>query len=264
MGDIGSGPGRTEGPGEADPPSRDDDAFAAWWRLRERQGPRVSLIRLYAMAAEARGLGAHDLPLPERRILAERAMAAVFPGWETVAGSDRHVEPIEVVPYDPAWPAAFRVWRDRLAGHLGTAAQRIEHVGSTSVPGLAAKPIVDIQVSVASLGQEGVYVAPCQATGLQLRARDDEHRFFRPPAGRPREVHVHVCASGGSWERVHLLFRDFLRVSSRARESYAAMKREAALVWRDDRMGYTEAKNDLILDLLDEAEQWAAADGWVC
>ncbi len=264
MGDIGGGPGGAGGPGEPDPQLRNDDTFAAWCRLRQSQGPRVSLIRLYAMAAEARGLRAHDLPLPERRILAERAMPVVFPGWETVSGSDRHVEPIEVVPHDPAWPAAFRVWRDRLAGQLGAAAERIEHVGSTSVPGLAAKPVVDIQVSVASLGQEGVYVPPCQAAGLQLRARDDEHRFFRPPAGRPRGVHVHVCASGGSWERVHLLFRDFLRASAGARESYAAMKREAALVWRDDRMGYTEAKNDLILDLLDEAEQWAAADGWVC
>jgi GrpB-like predicted nucleotidyltransferase (UPF0157 family) len=73
------------------------------------------------------------------------------------------------------------------------------------VPGLAAKPIVDIQVSVADMGREDCYVPQCQAAGLQLRSRDREHRYFRPPADRPRDVHVHVCAAGSRWERVHLL-----------------------------------------------------------
>ena len=141
-------------------------------------------------------------------------------------------------------------------------ALRIEHVGSTSVPGLPAKPVIDIQVSVASLHDEDSYVPPCQAAGLQLRSRDDGHRFFRPPAGRPRDVHVHVCAAGSSWERGHLLFRDFLRADRAGQDAYAAMKLQTASRWRDDRMGYTEAKNDLILDLLDQAERWAAARGW--
>ena len=249
-------------PGGQTAASRGGDPFAEWRRLRANQGDRVSLIRLYAMVAEPRGLAAHELPLAERRALAERAMTVIFPGFQILPGSDRHREPVSVVPYDPAWAGAFRVWRDRLAGRLGRTALRIEHVGSTSVPGLAAKPVIDIQVSVASLHDEDSYVPPCQAAGLQLRSRDHEHRFFRPPAGRPRDVHVHVCAAGSSWERGHLLFRDFLRADRAGQDAYAAMKLQTASRWRDDRVGYTEAKNDLILDLLDQAERWAAARGW--
>jgi len=185
-------------------------------------------------------------------------VAVVFPGWETVPGSDRRTDPVRVVPSDPAWAGRFQAWRDRLAARLGATALRIEHVGSTSVPGLAAKPIVDIQVSVAGLDREERYVPQCEAAGLQLRSRDREHHYFRPPADRPRDVHVHVCAAGGRWERAHLLFRDYLRASPPARRAYAAMKREAAAVWYDDSLAYTEAKSDLILDLLDRAEQWAA------
>ena len=234
------------------------DAFGKWCRLRASEGERVSMIRLYAMVAGPRGLQAHELPPAERRALAERALAVVFPGWETVPGSDRRTDPVRVVPYDPAWAGRFQAWRDRLAARLGATALRIEHVGSTSVPGLAAKPIVDIQVSVAGLDREERYVPQCEAAGLQLRSRDREHHYFRPPADRPRDVHVHVCAAGGRWERVHLLFRDYLRASPPARRAYAAMKREAAAVWYDDSLAYTEAKSDLILDLLDRAEQWAA------
>lgn len=234
------------------------DAFGAWLRIRAREGPRASLIRLYALAAEPRGLRAHELPLAERRALAARAMPLLWPGFEAVAlGGQR--DPIEVVEYDPAWPARFEHWRALLADRLGPAALRIEHVGSTSVPGLAAKPIVDIQVSVADLSDEARYVPACESAGLQLRFRDDEHRYFRPPPRRPRLVHVHVCAAGSRWERVHLLLRYYLREDAAARSEYAAMKREMAVRWSDDRLGYTEAKTDVILDILGRAEAWAAA-----
>jgi GrpB-like predicted nucleotidyltransferase (UPF0157 family) len=139
---------------------------------------------------------------------------------------------------------------------------RIEHVGSTSVPGLAAKPVVDVQVSVADLNEEDRYLPPCEAAGLQFRLRDDEHRYFQPPPGQPRDVHVHVCQQGSRWERVHLLFRDYLRFSPDAREAHAAAKREAARLWGNDRPAYTEAKTDVILGILDQAEAWAAATGW--
>jgi hypothetical protein len=106
--------------------------------------------------------------------------------------------PLVIAGYDPAWPQTYERWRQRVAAALGRTAIRIEHVGSTSVPGLAAKPIVDIQVSVADPGGEPRYVPPLQAIGLVLRSRDELHRFLRPPAGQPREVHVHVCAAGAS------------------------------------------------------------------
>jgi GrpB-like predicted nucleotidyltransferase (UPF0157 family) len=240
-----------------------EDPFAVWREMRERGGARVTLIELYALVAEPRGLKPHELPLAERRELAGRATPLMWPGFEYNERSQpREPQPVEIVAYDQGWPERLEAWRGRLAGLLGPVGLRIEHVGSTSVPGLAAKPVVDIQVSVADLGDEDRYVSPCEAAGLQFRLRDDEHRYFQPPPAQPREVHVHVCQRGSEWERVHLIFRDYLRSSAVAREAYAAAKREAARIWGNDRPAYTEAKTDVILGILDRAEAWATATGW--
>lgn len=240
------------------------DPFSTWQEMREREGPRASLIRLYALVAEPRGLEPNELPLAERRELAARAAPLIWPGYQRNARSQpRPPEPVHVVPYDPRWPQRYEVWRDRLAALLGPVARRIEHVGSTSVPGLAAKPIVDVQVSVANMADEDHYVSACEAAGLQLLFRDDEHRYFQPPPGRSREVHVHVCQQGSEWERLHLLFRDYLRASASAREVYAEAKREASRLWADQSAAYTDAKSDVILDTLDQAESWAGAVGWI-
>jgi len=238
------------------------EVFETWRERREREGPRVTLIDLYRMVAEARGVQLSDLPHAERRELWERAADIINPGIEFMQDSERPREPLEVLPYDPSWPATFDRWQARLRACLGDAALRIEHVGSTSVPGLDAKPTVDIQVSVADLLDEDRYVLGCEAAGLMFRLRDDEHRYFRPPFDLPREVHVHVCAVGSAWERDHLLFRDFLRTHSDACHAYAMTKRDAAGLWRDDSMGYTEAKSDVILDILAAAEEWAESTGW--
>jgi GrpB-like predicted nucleotidyltransferase (UPF0157 family) len=203
-----------------------------------------------AAAGRAQGTGRPRDAVDVARVRVQRALEA--------AGASAG----KVVAYDQGWPERFGAWRGRLAELLGPVALRIEHVGSTSVPGLAAKPVVDIQVSVADLSDEDRYVPPCEAAGLQFRLRDDEHRYFQPPPGQPREVHVHVCQQGAEWERVHLLFRDYLRCSADAREAYAAAKREAARLWGSDRPAYTEAKTDVILGILDQAEAWATATGW--
>jgi GrpB-like predicted nucleotidyltransferase (UPF0157 family) len=240
-----------------------EDPFAVWREMREREGVRVTLIELYALVARPRGLKPHELPLTERRELAARATPLMWPGFEyNERSKPRERQPVEIVAYDQGWPERFEAWRGRLAGGLGPVARRIEHVGSTSVPGLAAKPVVDIQVSVAELSDEDRYAPSCEAAGLQFRLRDDEHRYFQPPPWQPRSVHVHVCQKGSKWERVHLLFRDYLRFSPDAREAYAVAKREAARVWGNDRAAYTEAKSDVILGILDQAEAWAAANGW--
>lgn len=224
-----------------------------WLRLRAAQGPRITVIDLYRLAGERRGLAPHELPVEERAALAAAAAPHIWPGFETMAGSWRN-DPLRVVDYDAAWPAVFASWRDRIAAALGPVAERIEHVGSTSVPGLAAKPTVDIQVSVPELEDEPAYLPHLERTHLRLRTRDLLHRYFRPPAPRPREVHVHVCESGSEWEAVHLRFRDRLRRDADARERYAAVKWEAARIWADDRWGYTETKTAVILDILDEAQ----------
>jgi GrpB-like predicted nucleotidyltransferase (UPF0157 family) len=232
------------------------DPFDVWLRLRTQYGPRVNVIDLYALVAHPRGLEAHELPISERRQLCERAFVATIEGFETLPGSERpEPEPIEIVVYDEKWPQLFAAWRERLANALGATAIRIEHVGSTAVPGLPAKPIIDIQISVDDLEEESRYVPPIEALGVQLRSRGIDWRFFRPFTGLPRDVHVHVCAVGSEWEKRHLLFRDYLRADAHAREAYTRAKLLAAALWRDDRIAYTEAKDDQIRELMAAAER---------
>jgi GrpB-like predicted nucleotidyltransferase (UPF0157 family) len=238
------------------------DPVAAWCRLREAEGLRTTGIDLYWLAAHGRGLAPHELPRDERASLARAVFAVLLPGFGFVTGTDRDREPVEIVSCDPGWPAHYARWRDRITAALGATALRIEHVGSTSVPGLDAKPVIDIQVSVADIGDEARYAGQLAAAGLQLRSRDDVHRFFRPFPDRPRDVHLHLCQAGSAWEREHLLFRDYLRAHPAACRRYLAGKRAAAATWRDDRWAYTEAKTGVILDILDEAEAWARDTGW--
>lgn len=239
----------------------EEELLAAWSRLRDGKGRRSTVLDLYRLAAEPRGLAPHELPLEERLRLARAVMPLIWPGFGVSEGSERR-DPTVVVDYDPIWPERFESWRLRIADALGEAARRIEHVGSTSVPGLAAKPIVDIQVSVGELAREELYVEQLAGVGLQLRTRDDLHRYFRPFAGSPRDVHVHVCASGSAWEREHLLFRDHLRTHPDACAVYAQAKKEALRLWSDDRWGYTDAKGGVILDILEAAEAWATTADW--
>ena len=238
------------------------DPMDAWLRLRAAEGSRATVVDLYELTAAPRGLAAHELPRPERFALARQAMAHIWPGFSVTDGSDRPAAPIVVTDYDPAWPQRYARWRSGIGAALGAAALSIEHVGSTSVRGLAAKPIVDIQVSVADLGDEARYVAQLEGAGLVLRSRDDLHRYFRPPAHESREVHVHVCAAGGQWERDHLLFRDYLRSDPAACRRYSDAKRANVRRWNDDGWAYTEAKTGVILDILEQAGAWAEAAGW--
>jgi GrpB-like predicted nucleotidyltransferase (UPF0157 family) len=244
-------------------PHRDGDPFELWSRLRAAYGPAVNVIDLYALVARSRGLQAHDLPVAEREQLSARALPLTRDGFEFIAGSGRaERDPIEVVSYDETWPQRFMAWQTRLAEALGRTARRIEHVGSTSVPALPAKPVIDIQVGVEDLEAESGYVPQIEGLGVQLRSRDLEHRYFRPFSGLPRDVHVHVCSFGSEWERRHLLFRDYLRANGAAREAYAISKELAANRWRDDRVAYTEAKGGQIRELMSAADAWAHRTGW--
>jgi len=239
----------------------DADLFERWRARREREGPGVDVIDLYELVAAARGVAPDDLSLEERKALATRALEVIWPGFEKVAES-KVTGPVELVDYDPTWPARFDAWRLRLEGALGPVALRIEHIGSTSVPGLCAKPIVDVMVDVADPDDEGAYVPGCEAVGLSLYSRDDEHRFLVDAAHGRLDVQAHVCTEGGAFERDHLLFRDFLRAHDDARDAYGEMKHQAAARWRDDRQGYTYAKSDLILELMARAETWATETAW--
>ena len=238
------------------------DPVAAWTQLRTVEGPRASGIDLYWLAARQHGIAAHELPQAERAALARAATPLLIPGFSSVAQRRRAPEPVHLVPYDPEWPRRFARWRGRVGAALGRTAVRTEHVGSTSVPGLAAKPVIDIQVSVADIADEARYAGQLESLGLQLGSRDDVHRYFSPAPERPRELHLHLCQAGSGWEREHLLFRDYLRGHPAAADRYLAGKQAAAATWRDDRWAYTEAKTDVILGILEDAERWAHATGW--
>ena len=157
--------------------------------------------------------------------------------------------PIEVVDYDPAWPAKFENEAARLREGLGDLAVRIDHVGSTSVPGLAAKPIVDIQVSVPDVSDLDSYRAPLEALGYEYAYDPDfvEYPFFGwPKAAQPRTFNLHVCEAGTEWEQRHLRFRDLLRNDPEACREYAALKRELALKHGNDVEGYVNDKDAFI------------------
>ena len=176
-------------------------------------------------------------------------------------GSGPH--PVEIVAYDPAWTARFaELGRDLRAG-LGEVALRIDHIGSTSVPGLAAKPIIDIQVSVADFEPLAAYRLPLEQLGYVYRAGNPERtkRYFREPPGRPR-THVHVRRLGSFSEQWALLFRDYLRAHPEVATEYDAVKRRLAVHYRDDRRGYAAAKEPFSWAVIRRADGWAQAQGW--
>jgi GrpB-like predicted nucleotidyltransferase (UPF0157 family) len=244
-------------------PSDFGEPCQAWRRLHARFGRRTTLIDRYALEAARRGVGAEQLDRDERARLTREVLAIQYPELEFTAASGRPVaDPVDVVDYRDAWAASFGEWRRRLHAALGEAAVRIEHVGSTAVPGLPAKPIIDVQVSVPDVEDEASYVPAIEELGVPLRFREPEHRYFRPAGGDPLTVHIHVCTAGGEWEREHVLFRDYLRADPAAQAAYARLKRELGDRYRDDRLAYTEGKTGFVLDTLDDAHAWAERTGW--
>jgi len=244
-------------------PATVGDPDATWRRLRDRFGPRITLVDRYALEAQHLGVQPDELPVDLRKRIGDEVLRIQFPGLEFMPASQRSVrDVIRVVPYDPGWPRRFAALRSLLVAELGASAVRIEHVGSTAVPGLAAKPTIDVQVSVADAEDESAYVPGIERAVSPLRSREPGHRYFRPSGGSPRDAHVHVCDAGSDWERDHLLFRDYLRVHSVARNEYARLKHTLAKQYGDDRLVYTDAKSAFILDTLDEARAWAVQTGW--
>lgn len=170
---------------------------------------------------------------------------------------------IEIVEYDPAWPTMFARLGAALRRALGDAAVRIDHIGSTSVPGVAAKPVIDIQISVLSLELVDSYLGPLTGMGFVYRADNPERtkRYFREPPG-DRRTHVHVRQVGSFSQQFPLLFRDYLRCHTADAAEYAAVKRRFAAEFRDDRPGYVQAKDDFVWEIIRRADAWAQHTGW--
>jgi GrpB-like predicted nucleotidyltransferase (UPF0157 family) len=155
-----------------------------------------------------------------------------------------------IVDPDPSWPEVFSEHADRMRAALGPRAREVEHIGSTSVPGLAAKPIIDILVTVDDITAEQDYLAPLLGAGYQLRVREPGHRMLRTHA---LDVHLHILESGAPAVVDYLLLRDHLRRNCADRELYERTKRELLRSDWPDMNAYADAKTDVIADILQRA-----------
>jgi GrpB-like predicted nucleotidyltransferase (UPF0157 family) len=161
---------------------------------------------------------------------------------------------IEVVDYDPAWPGLFERESDRIRAVLGKRVVRLEHVGSTSVPGLAAKPIIDILLVVPDSGDEPAYVPDLEAAGYVLVIREAESQQHRVLKGPDTNVNLHVYSPGSPEIERYLILRDRLRSDPADRERYQRKKRE--LAQRDWRyvQQYADAKTEVVEEIIARAQ----------
>lgn len=161
--------------------------------------------------------------------------------------------PVHLDDYDPSWPSLFEREAARIRVTLGGQVRLLEHVGSTSVPGLAAKPIIDMVLAVPDSTDESAYVPPMGAAGYVLRIREPEwfqHRLFK---GSDTAINVHVFTDGTDEIHRMLAFRDWLRSHGDDRQLYERTKRElAARDWKYVQH-YADAKSDVVAEIMDRA-----------
>ncbi|HEY7667358.1 MAG TPA: gamma-glutamyl-gamma-aminobutyrate hydrolase family protein [Actinomycetota bacterium] len=154
--------------------------------------------------------------------------------------------------HDPAWPSRFDAEAERIRSALPSElVTRIEHVGSTSVPGLAAKPTIDIQLSLTAMVPRSAYVDPLRGLGYRwlLDPWDDEHEYFSRDVDGGRAFQIHVCPAGSGWERRHLAFRDALRADPELTAAYERLKRELAAAHPRDIQAYNAGKTPFIREV---------------
>jgi GrpB-like predicted nucleotidyltransferase (UPF0157 family) len=171
----------------------------------------------------------------------------------TIGEIKRLDAPVTLVAYDAAWPALFEREAERVRGALGGRALLLEHVGSTAIPGLAAKPIVDILLGVADAADEPAYLPALEGAGYVLRIRErawHEHRMLKGP---DTDVNLHVFTAGSEETERMLAFRDRLRTDAEDRERYAAVKRELAEREWSYIQDYADAKGEVVEEIIARA-----------
>lgn len=174
---------------------------------------------------------------------------------------------MEIVPYDPQWPRLFEAEKDALEAAFGDIAPEISHIGSTAVPGLSAKPVIDILLAVDSAPDRDSSIAMLAPLGyVNVPYDGDEKRLFFKK-GSPRTHHVHVVKRNSWTYWKHILFRDILASDPGPRAEYEQLKVGLAEKYRDDRRAYTDAKSEFIERTVSEkvrdarragAERWAS------
>jgi GrpB-like predicted nucleotidyltransferase (UPF0157 family) len=183
---------------------------------------------------------------------------------------------IQIVPYNECWPKEFAEIGSVLRRVLGDLAVRIDHIGSTSIPGLASKDCIDVQLTVRSFKPFEPVQTALGSVGYEFRAEvtsdhqppgtdtsdgDWEKRYFKPPTGQ-RATHLHVRAEGRANQRYPLLFRDYLRCHPKCADAYAELKRRLAQYHGTDRLVYTTIKDPVCDIVMGAAEEWASLTGW--
>ena len=172
-------------------------------------------------------------------------------------------QPVEVAQYDPAWPRRFAEERDRIAAALGGTDAVIEHIGSTAVPGLPAKPVIDILVGVDDIERSGQAVAALIGLGYnyapEVESDVPDQRYFYK--GSPHTHHVHMVGRSSRLFEDHLLFRNYLRAHPAAADEYARLKRGLAARFRDDRASYTRGKQTFFDTVVAAARRARAEQG---
>jgi len=169
----------------------------------------------------------------------------------TIGERKPHRGPVELVDYDPEWPALFRREEERIRDALEERALQVEHAGSTSVPGLIAKPIIDIVLAVADSTDEEAYVPALEDAGYVLRIREPdwfEHRLLKD---QDPSVNLHVFSAGCPEIDRMLRFRDRLRTNDADRELYARAKRELAEQNWEYVQNYADAKTSVVEEILE-------------
>jgi GrpB-like predicted nucleotidyltransferase (UPF0157 family) len=175
--------------------------------------------------------------------------------------NDRFDPAIRVVDHDPEWLERAESELRRVEQALGPPAIRTEHVGSTAVAGLAAKPILDLQVSVPAIEPRAAYVESLERLGYLFVPDPDSPDFhlFANPGRRPRSHHLHVCPAGSDHELRHVAVRDFLRVHPEEAARYEALKRKLVRQHPRDRLAYIAGKDGYVRGLEARALEWAKA-----
>jgi GrpB-like predicted nucleotidyltransferase (UPF0157 family) len=171
-------------------------------------------------------------------------------GWNEVLIGGVEKRDIVLVEYDPAWAARFEEHATRIRATLGECALRVEHIGSTAVPGLAAKPIIDILVVVLDSSDEGLYLPALERAGYQLRVREPDFHEHRMVRTQERDVHVHVFSKGCPEIERHLIFRDRIRRNCADRKRYVDTKRVLAAQSWSDTNDYARAKTEVIESII--------------
>ena len=164
------------------------------------------------------------------------------------------ISTVHIAAYSPQWPQVFAQLRGRLLRAFAGEAATVEHIGSTAVPGLSAKPVIDVLLGAASLAVIEARIEALAAQGFEYIPKHErvlpQRRYFvaRPPGGL--RVHLHGVVEGEPLWRAHLDFRDALRSDAQLRARYLALKRRLAAEHADDKAAYTEAKGPFIREVL--------------